>query len=102
MSTNLDAINLSLEHIHHFLRYEEYSNGSITSLLSLEPVTELEQQELSRILTLFRSYYASRKISEGESNISVGAEYKWIELLVYPYPARKSPNLSNLTGSEPD
>jgi hypothetical protein len=75
MTTNLDARNLSLEDVHHFLRYEEYSNGSITYLRSQN----------------FR-----------ESNFSVGADYKWIELLVYPYPARKSPNLSNLTGSEPD
>jgi hypothetical protein len=33
MTTNLDARNLSLEDVHHFLRYEEYSNGSISSLL---------------------------------------------------------------------
>jgi len=44
MTTNLDVRNLSLEDVHRFLKYEEYSNGSITSLLPLEPLTELEQQ----------------------------------------------------------
>ncbi|MBD1810147.1 restriction endonuclease subunit R [Microcoleus sp. FACHB-SPT15] len=78
MTTNLDARNLTLEDVHHFLRYEEYSNGSITSLLSLEPLTELEQQELSRIRTLFRSYYASRKISEGQVKFLLLAPLMWL------------------------
>lgn len=78
MTTNLDARNLTLEDVHQFLRYEEYCNGSITSLLSLEPLTELEQQELSRIRTLFWSYYASRKISEGQVKFLLLAPLMWL------------------------
>ena len=78
MTTNLDVRNLTLEDVHHFLRYEEYSNGAITSLLPLEPLTELEQQELSRIRTLFRSYYASRKISEGQVKFLLLAPLMWL------------------------
>ncbi len=78
MTTNLDARNLSLEDVHRFLKYEEYSNGSITSLLPLEPLTEVEQQELSRIRTLFRSYYASRKISEGQVKFLLLAPLMWL------------------------
>ncbi len=66
MTTTLDARNLSLEDVQHLLKFEEQLNGSITSLLCLESLTDFEQQELSQIRNLFRSYYAAGKISEGQ------------------------------------
>ncbi|MEH2384583.1 MAG: restriction endonuclease subunit R [Nostoc sp.] len=62
----LDARNLSLEDVQRLLKFEEQLNGSITSLLCLESLTDFEQQELSQIRNLFRSYYAAGKISEGQ------------------------------------
>ncbi|WP_373527026.1 restriction endonuclease subunit R [Nostoc sp.] len=66
MTTTLDARNLSLEDVQRLLKFEEQLNGSITSLLCLESLTDFEQQELSQIRNLFRSYYAADKISEGQ------------------------------------
>ena len=66
MTTTLDASNLRLEDVQRLLKFEEQLNDSITSLLSLNSLTEFEQQELSEIRNLFRSYYAGGKISEGQ------------------------------------
>ena len=62
----IDARNLSLEKVQQLLKFEEQLNNSFTSLLSLESLTEFEQQELLQIRNLFRSYYAAGKISEGQ------------------------------------
>ncbi|MHC5775557.1 restriction endonuclease subunit R [Nostoc sp.] len=66
MTITLDARNLSLEDVQLLLKFEEQLNGSITSLLCLESLTDFEQQELSQIRNLFRSYYTAGKISEGQ------------------------------------
>ncbi|WP_414527602.1 restriction endonuclease subunit R [Nodularia chucula] len=66
MTTTLDARNLSLQDVQRCLKFEEQFNDSITSLLSLESLTEFEQQELLKIRNLFRSYYAAGKIAEGQ------------------------------------
>jgi hypothetical protein len=66
MTTTLDARNLSLEKIQQLLKFQEQLNDSFTSLLSLQFLTEFEQQELSQIRHLFRDYYAAGKISEGQ------------------------------------
>lgn len=66
MATTLDASNLTLENVQELLYYDEQYNSSFTSLLTLESLTEFEQQELEEIGTLFRSYYTAGKISEGQ------------------------------------
>lgn len=66
MTTTLDASNLTLKEVYRLFKYEEQFNDSITSLLSLEAITEFEQQELLQIRNLFREYYAAGKISEGQ------------------------------------
>ncbi len=66
MTTNIDARNLSLEKVQELLKFEQQLNDSFTSLLSLESLTEFEQQELAEIRNLFQSYYAAGKISEGQ------------------------------------
>ncbi|BAZ20798.1 hypothetical protein NIES4073_16760 [Kalymmatonema gypsitolerans NIES-4073] len=62
----IDARNLSLEKVQQLLKFEEQLNNSFTSLVSLESLTEFEQQEMLQIRDLFRSYYAAGKISEGQ------------------------------------
>lgn len=66
MTTTLDARNLSLEIVRQLFKFEEQFNNSFASLLSLESLTEFEQQELLQIQNIFRSYYAAGKISEGQ------------------------------------
>ncbi|WP_414621262.1 restriction endonuclease subunit R [Calothrix sp. CCY 0018] len=64
--TLLNARNLSLEDVQRLLGFEEDYNDSFSSLLSLETLTESEQQELLQIRDDFRSYLTAGKVSEGQ------------------------------------
>ncbi|MDF5733782.1 MAG: restriction endonuclease subunit R [Rhizonema sp. PD38] len=66
MATTIDTKNLSLEEVTRIVKFQEQLNNSFASLLSLESLTEFEQQEVSQIRNLFHSYYAAGKISEGQ------------------------------------
>ncbi|GJD16703.1 hypothetical protein RIVM261_016590 [Rivularia sp. IAM M-261] len=66
MSTTLDASNLTLNKVKALLKFQSTFNNSFTSLLTLEPLTEPEQEELEEIRELFGSYYGDGKISEGQ------------------------------------
>ncbi|MBW4561996.1 MAG: restriction endonuclease subunit R [Mojavia pulchra JT2-VF2] len=66
MTITLDTRNLRLRDVQDLLHFEEQLNDSITSLLSLETLTEFEQQELHIIRNIFRDYYSEGKISEGQ------------------------------------
>ena len=57
--TILNAKNLTL-------KFEKLPNGSLTSLLSLQPLTEFEQQELLQTRDDFDSYLLDGKVSEGQ------------------------------------
>ncbi|MEH1872064.1 restriction endonuclease subunit R [Nostoc sp.] len=65
MTLTVEASSLSLNDVHRFLKLEELSNGSFADFLSLEPLSEFEQQDLLRIRNDFRRYFSDRKISEG-------------------------------------
>ena len=60
----LNPSNLSLDDVHRLLNLEEDYDGSFTPLLSLEPLTEVEKQELVQIKNDFRPYLRSGKVSE--------------------------------------
>ncbi|MBW4555264.1 MAG: restriction endonuclease subunit R [Trichormus sp. ATA11-4-KO1] len=66
MTTTLDASNLRLKDVQRLLKFSEQLNDSITSLLSLESLSEFEIQEVELISHIFREYYADGKISEGQ------------------------------------
>ena len=78
MTTLLDASNLSLREVHRLLNLERQLNNSFTSLLSLAPITELEQQDLDEICTNFYEYYADEKISEGEVKFLTISPLLWL------------------------
>jgi hypothetical protein len=63
--TTLNAKNLTLGEVNRLLSFQEQYDGSFTTLLSLEPLTEFEQQELTQIRNDFRYYLSSSKVSEG-------------------------------------
>ena len=65
MPLTVEASSLSLNDVHRFLKLEELSKGSFTDFLTLEPLSELEQQDLLRIRNDFRRYLSAGKISEG-------------------------------------
>ncbi|OCR01534.1 hypothetical protein BCD67_18755 [Oscillatoriales cyanobacterium USR001] len=60
MMTTLNARNLTLNEVRHFFNFQEKFNNTdkFSTLLMLEPLSEIEQQELViiRFLKLFVSY----------------------------------------------
>ncbi|MGF2036733.1 MAG: restriction endonuclease subunit R [Nostoc sp. CmiVER01] len=65
MPLTVEASSLSLNDVHRFLKIEKLSNASFTDFLTLEPLSEFEQQDLLRIRNDFDRYLSDRKISEG-------------------------------------
>jgi hypothetical protein len=63
--TTLNAETLTLRDVHRLLGLQMQLNGSFTPLLSLEPLTEFEQQELVQIRDDFANYLTAAKVSEG-------------------------------------
>ncbi len=61
----LNAKNLTLSEVHHFLKFTKLPNGLFTPLLSLEPLVEFEQQELVQIRNDFDSYLTEGRVIEG-------------------------------------
>lgn len=65
MTLTVEPSTLYLNDVHRLLKLQEKFDGSFTDYLSLEPLTEFEQQDLSRIRNDFRRYLKAGKISEG-------------------------------------
>jgi len=64
MTENLEASKISLNDVLHLLKLEEQEAGTFTDYFSLEPLTELEHQELLKIRNDFWRYLAAGKISK--------------------------------------
>ncbi|MEH1914474.1 restriction endonuclease subunit R [Nostoc sp.] len=64
--TILNARNLSLEEVQRLFSFEEQYSDSFSNYLSLEPLLEIEQQELLQIRNDFRRYLTAGKVSEGQ------------------------------------
>ena len=65
MTITLEASYLSLNDVHRLLKLQKQPNGSFTDFLSLEPLTELEEQDLLKISNDYERYLSAGKISEG-------------------------------------
>ena len=63
MTQNLEASQLSLNDVRRLLKLEEREGDAFTDFFSLEPLSELEQQEILKIRTDFRRYLSAGKIS---------------------------------------
>lgn len=63
--TTTNAKNLTLAEVHRLLKIEKLPNGSFSSLLALEPLTQFEQQELTQISNDFNSYLIEGRVLEG-------------------------------------
>jgi hypothetical protein len=69
--TTLIAKKLTLKQVHQLLKLNKLPNGSFTPLLSLEPLTEFEQQELMQIRDDFENYLIDGKVLEGQIKLLV-------------------------------
>lgn len=78
MATTIDAGKLSLKDVHRLLNLEREPSKSIASLLSLQHLTENEQQHLDKICNNFYEYYLEGKISEGEVKFLAIAPLTWL------------------------
>jgi hypothetical protein len=63
--TLLQAKNLSLADVHRLFDFQRQYNSSFFPILSLEPLTESEQQELIQIRNDFDNYLIEGRVSEG-------------------------------------
>ena len=61
----LDTSKLSLNDVHFLLQLQKLSTGLFTAFLSLELLSDFEQQELWQIRKDFEEYLVEAKISEG-------------------------------------
>lgn len=84
--TNLKASQLSLEEVERNLKYvQAFDEISFDDLLSLEPLTEYEKQELEKIRADFLPYWKLRKGSEGQ--VKALTTYPLLRLTgFYSYP----------------
>jgi hypothetical protein len=64
MTENLEASQLSLNDVHRLLKLERQIGVSFAESLSLEPLTDIEQQEILEISNDFWRYLESGKVSE--------------------------------------
>jgi hypothetical protein len=64
--TVLKARNLSRGQVHKLLGFQPLRQGSFTSQLRLEPLTDYEQTELTKIQNEFSNYLDNDKVSEGQ------------------------------------
>lgn len=65
MPLTQEASTLSLDDVHRLLKLERRSPGVFTDFLTLEPLSEFEQQDLLRISNDFERYLYARKLPEG-------------------------------------
>ena len=63
MTQNLEASQLSQNDVRRLLKLEERQGDAFTDFFSLEPLSELEQQEILKIRTDFRRYLSAGKVS---------------------------------------
>lgn len=79
MTANLlDRSQLSILDVHRLLKLKRQRNDSFASQLSLEPLTELERQDLEDICNYIDSYYAMGKLSEGEVKFLILSPLLWL------------------------
>jgi hypothetical protein len=60
-----EASTLTLNDVHRLSKLEMQPQGNFSDFLSLDPLTELERQDFSRIRDDFMRYYSEGKIAEG-------------------------------------
>jgi len=63
--TTINAKNLTLAEVHRLLKIEKLPNGYFSTLLSLEPLTPFEQQEIVQISNDFNGYLVEGSVLEG-------------------------------------
>ena len=102
MTITLNASNLFLDDVHRILHLEEKSNCSFTTLLTLEALTETEQQDVLQTRKDFRHYF-SAGIYEGLVKlIAIAPLMRLAGFYQYPIKIRLEENIANIDIEDED
>ena len=83
--TILNAKNLTLDEVHRLFNFQRQYDGSFTSVLSLEPITEFEQQEIAQTRSELENHLTSAAASEGQVKlVAVGPLLRLAGFYRYP------------------
>lgn len=101
--TILNASNLSLEDVQRLFGFEKHYSDSFSPLLSLEPLTEVEQQDLKQLQNDFDRYLTAGKVSEGQVKFLVLAPLlRLAGFYRYPIEIRLEENIADIEVEDED
>ena len=101
--TILNARNLSLEEVQHLFGFQRQYNDSFSNYLSLEPLTETEQQELKQIQHDFDRYLTGGKVSEGQVKfLAVAPLLRLAGFYRYPIEIALEENIADIEVEDED
>ncbi|NEQ67746.1 MAG: restriction endonuclease subunit R [Symploca sp. SIO2D2] len=96
--TILNAKNLTLAEVHRLFNFQKQHDGSFTSLLSLEPITELEQQEIAQTRSELENHLTSAAASEGQVKlVAVGPLLRLAGFYRYPLQVVVEEGIARIT-----
>ncbi|NES17442.1 MAG: restriction endonuclease subunit R [Symploca sp. SIO3E6] len=101
--TILNAKNLTLDEVHRLFNFQKQYDGSFTSLLSLEPITELEQQEIIQTRSELENHLTSAAASEGQVKlVAVGPLLRLAGFYRYPLQVVVEEGIARLAVTDED
>ncbi|MBD6618311.1 restriction endonuclease subunit R [Komarekiella sp. 'clone 1'] len=101
--TILNARNLSLEEVQRLFGFQKHYNDSFSSLLSLEPLTDAEQEELKQIQNDFNRYLTAGKVSKGQIKfLAVAPLLRLAGFYRYPLEIRLEEDIADIEVEDED
>ncbi|RCJ20739.1 restriction endonuclease subunit R [Nostoc minutum NIES-26] len=101
--TILNVRNLSLDDVQRLFGFQEQYDDSFSNLLSLEPISEIEQQELQQIRDDFRRYLRAGKVSEGQAKfLAVAPLLRLAGFYKYPIEITLEENITDIEVEDED
>jgi hypothetical protein len=62
----IQSLNITLAQVRHLFKYQRERIQAFTDILSLEPLSEREQDEIEQMQSDFESYFVEGMVSEGQ------------------------------------
>lgn len=101
--TILNVGNLSLEEVHRLFGFQKQYSDSFSNYLSLETLTEVEQQELKQIQHDFDRYLSIGKVSEGQVKfLAVASLLRLAGFYRYPIEIVLEENIADIEVEDED
>ncbi|NEQ68859.1 MAG: restriction endonuclease subunit R [Symploca sp. SIO2D2] len=103
MTTILNAKNLTLDEVHRLFNFQRQYDDSFTSLLSLEPITEFEQQEIAQTRGDLENHLTTAAASEGQVKlVAVGPLLRLAGFYRYPLQVVVEEGIARITITDED